>query len=176
MCCQYSFVFQFTIFGHNFKSFLFKDQFLLVILNIKRKKKIRKFCEVKKGKKANNGTKYGKHIWNRSKSVSFMYERVGKKPDLLFAKRVKRGVFFVVIIEEIMIIRGDYTFGKGKILYYKPSKGYPTPEDAKRKPASELHLEHVYGFNGGALANKYYRYKQHLIAKDGQVKKKEKIK
>ncbi|ETO11329.1 hypothetical protein RFI_26045 [Reticulomyxa filosa] len=72
--------------------------------------------------------------------------------------------------------RGDYTFGKGKILYYKPSKGYPTPEDAKRKPASELHLEHVYGFNGGALANKYYRYKQHLIAKDGQVKKKEKNK
>jgi WD40 repeat protein len=65
--------------------------------------------------------------------------------------------------------RGEYLFGKGKIIYYKPSKGYPNAKEAKEKPKSELQLEHIYGFNGGALANKYYRYKQHLICKDGNL-------
>jgi WD40 repeat protein len=65
--------------------------------------------------------------------------------------------------------RGDYGFGKGKIIYYKPSKGYPNPKEAKEKPKTELQLEYIYGFNGGSLANKYYRYKQHLICRDGQL-------
>ncbi|ETO28814.1 hypothetical protein RFI_08312, partial [Reticulomyxa filosa] len=95
-------------------------------------------------------------------TYSFGKEMAEEKSDSLFATDQTRCCFFFFERES-----KKKNESSKKINNNGKSEKKKIEEEAKEKPKSKLELEHIYGFNGGALSNKYYRYKQHLIAKDG---------
>jgi len=57
-----------------------------------------------------------------------------------------------------------YRFGSKKLQLFKPSTGYPSPDDAKKKPSADLKLMYSYGYSGAPSESRQNLY----ISNDGK--------